>query len=202
MTLYMLASRYDNKIPNDPEWIAKQGSLEVPIDLKSLEDAKFIKTENNDSIMLARCAQSAMPETEERQRREDTDSSPSAPPCEPTNLLGEPDTTKDSNLHKITTEIMSYWNTMERLPRCKVQSEDRRRKVKARWKKSSFRTNWRLGIQKLNESDFHTGGSSSGWVATIDWFIKSDTNFIKSLELNIPREKLAQYNEEIAHVEK
>lgn len=64
MTLYMLASRYDNKIPCDPEWIAKQGSLKSPIDLKPLESGGFIKCYQGDSKAIELCKQHAEPETE------------------------------------------------------------------------------------------------------------------------------------------
>lgn len=75
---WLLASCYDNKIPADPEWIAKRISADEEVDLSALESRGFIIS-NQDvnghaSDLLAPCKQSAMPERErETETEEDTE---------------------------------------------------------------------------------------------------------------------------------
>ena len=45
-----------------------------------------------------------------------------------------------------------------------------------------FADDWKLIIDKLDGSKFHTGQNESGWKATVDWIIKNDTNYAKILE--------------------
>ena len=61
MLIWLLASQLDNKIPNDPKWIAKRINCTSAIDIKTLIDKGFLAV---DSDVLAGCKQSAMPETE------------------------------------------------------------------------------------------------------------------------------------------
>jgi hypothetical protein len=65
--LCVLASRHDNRIPYEPDWIAKRIGANVNIDFDSLFASK----------LLARCKQNAIPEreteTEKRQSREETE---------------------------------------------------------------------------------------------------------------------------------
>lgn len=52
---YLIASQHENKIPADPEWIAKELSLTAPPDWKALIDAQFILPIDCDaSAVLAR----------------------------------------------------------------------------------------------------------------------------------------------------
>jgi hypothetical protein len=72
ITLFMLASRTDNNIPTDPEWIRSKGMLKGKIDLDPLIKAKFIEhvadCNQNASTMLADCKQNGG--TEERRDRD------------------------------------------------------------------------------------------------------------------------------------
>ena len=43
LSLWLLASRTDNRIPNDPEWIKRKAMLENSVDLKPLISAGFIE---------------------------------------------------------------------------------------------------------------------------------------------------------------
>jgi hypothetical protein len=61
--LIILASRNDNRIPNDPEWIAQRLTLTTPPDLEALRDIGFIVT-GRASKMLAARKQNAPSETE------------------------------------------------------------------------------------------------------------------------------------------
>ena len=71
--IWLLASRTDNKIPWDPEWIAKRINATSEVDLNSLQDAGFIELTGDASNTLSTCTQSATPETEYRGRGESTE---------------------------------------------------------------------------------------------------------------------------------
>lgn len=78
IAIWLLASRSNNKIPYDPEWIGRRINATCQVDLDVLERYEFIvvdqevRNEKQDaSATLADCKQVAMPETEKRQRREE-----------------------------------------------------------------------------------------------------------------------------------
>jgi len=60
MSIWLLASQLDNKVPLDLDWIGKQIGATSSIDVKALIDSGFLIA----SEPLADCKQSAMPETE------------------------------------------------------------------------------------------------------------------------------------------
>ena len=62
--LWLLASQLDNKIPNDPKWLARQLPYNGEIELKPLIDMGFIILVQDASKPLAECKQSAIGETE------------------------------------------------------------------------------------------------------------------------------------------
>ena len=63
-SLYLVASRCDNMIPMDIEWIKKRANINGNVDFSELQDAGFIKTIENDSNMIASGKQDACLETE------------------------------------------------------------------------------------------------------------------------------------------
>ncbi len=62
--IFLLASRYKNKIPLDPQWVAKRISAFGPVDLSLLKNAGFIDFDHDCSETLAERYQSAIPEKE------------------------------------------------------------------------------------------------------------------------------------------
>lgn len=64
LSIWLLASQLDNKVPNDPVWIARRINATESVDLKELEASGFIEVMDNDSIPLASCKQKAVAETE------------------------------------------------------------------------------------------------------------------------------------------
>lgn len=74
IAIYLLASRYQNVIPFDSKWVARQIGATAPVDLERLKTAGFILLEQGGkqdaSTMLASCKQSAIPETERETERE------------------------------------------------------------------------------------------------------------------------------------
>jgi ribosomal protein L12E/L44/L45/RPP1/RPP2 len=74
--IWLLASRFDNAIPDDATWIAQRINARSPVDIEALISAGFIERYPSASAALAARKQSATPEesreeTEERQRREE-----------------------------------------------------------------------------------------------------------------------------------
>lgn len=80
----LLASRHDNSIPYDPEWIAERLHLRSKLDLKALEATGMIEIIDVASGTLAGCEQDAMLETEKEERKSRTERRPpfSAPTYE------------------------------------------------------------------------------------------------------------------------
>lgn len=75
LAIWLLASRYDNKIPYDTEWVSKRINATDPVDLVALEKAGFLIPDQPCSDMLADRKQLAVPEksrAETEERREET----------------------------------------------------------------------------------------------------------------------------------
>ena len=72
VAIWLLASRFENKIPHDPIWIAGRINATEPVNLCILAQSGFIKVNHNvksngyhdASILLADDKQSAYPERE------------------------------------------------------------------------------------------------------------------------------------------
>ena len=63
----LLASKKDNKIPYDLDWIQNKLMLKEPVkdsSIKELQDAGFIEVHSSDSNVLSICKQGAIPERE------------------------------------------------------------------------------------------------------------------------------------------
>lgn len=74
LAIWLLASRYDNEIPLDPDWVGRRINATTPVDLDGLQKAGFIVADQGCSAMLAGCKQDAMPEerrAEAEERREE-----------------------------------------------------------------------------------------------------------------------------------
>lgn len=70
MLLWLLASKMDNRIPYDAEFIAGKLGAKSPVDLESLMDQGFIEFIDGDSDTLAPSKQNALPETERESESE------------------------------------------------------------------------------------------------------------------------------------
>lgn len=62
VAIWLLASRFNNKIPLDPKWIARKISATSTVDLTILRNAGFIEWDQESSNPLAECKQDAEPE--------------------------------------------------------------------------------------------------------------------------------------------
>jgi hypothetical protein len=93
IAIWLLASRSDNRIPYDAEWIARKISATDPVNLRALVDAGFIipdqplqSMEQDASNALAESKQDARPEREretEERRGEKRERGAGAPPPKP-----------------------------------------------------------------------------------------------------------------------
>ena len=81
--IWLLASRYENRIPYDAEWIAKRINATSAVDLDLLISSGFIVVEQARSKPLARRKQTAMPETERETEAEKNSgaNAPAGPPA-------------------------------------------------------------------------------------------------------------------------
>lgn len=64
IAIWLLASRSDNRIPYDSEWVSRRINATDPVDLDTLVKAGFIEIEQDCSNSLAECRQDARPERE------------------------------------------------------------------------------------------------------------------------------------------
>lgn len=72
LSIWLLASKLDNRIPNDAKWIARRINATERVDIELLVRAGFL-SEQDASGTLATRTQDACLETEERERREETE---------------------------------------------------------------------------------------------------------------------------------
>jgi len=87
VAIWLLASRYSNRVPHDSEWIARRINATDAVDLEILSNAGFILPEQECSTSLADCKQSAMPEKEvETEESSEPNGSGADAPIEPEDL--------------------------------------------------------------------------------------------------------------------
>lgn len=73
LAIWLLASRYENKIPYDPEWVSRRINATEPVDLDALAGGGFIVVDQPRTVMLAPREQDANPEKSrvETEKKED-----------------------------------------------------------------------------------------------------------------------------------
>ena len=85
VAIFLLASRYQNRIPADPAWIQKKIGASHEINFKILISNGFIECYPDDSVLLAACKQNGASETEtetetETERETKREKDPPNPP--------------------------------------------------------------------------------------------------------------------------
>jgi hypothetical protein len=82
VAIWLLASRYNNVIPHDAEWVARRINATSPVDLEGLARSGFIIAKQACSKTLADCKQDACPETEtETETETEEEKTPHRPPA-------------------------------------------------------------------------------------------------------------------------
>ena len=71
IAIWLLASRSDNKLPYDKEWIKSRINATEEVDLDLFLQLNFINKINDDSNMLAECKQDAIPEKRREEREKE-----------------------------------------------------------------------------------------------------------------------------------
>ena len=150
--IWLLASRYENRIPNDAVWIARRINATEPVKLDCLVKAGFIRICGDASTALAESKQDAMPETEEE--TEDTNVS----------LSGKPDP---------IGAVWKHWVHVSDRPKSKLL-KNRRQKIRARLRTYS-EEELRRAIDSAHRNPFYLGDNARGtYYGDIETIFKSD----------------------------
>jgi uncharacterized protein YdaU (DUF1376 family) len=92
-------------------------------------------------------------------------------------------------------EVIKAWNTTMSLPPfAKVSriTSERDKHLRARFGERDFRERYPDIFSIVNESPFCRGSGPHGWIATFDWVIKNDGNYMKVLEGKYERSRQQQ----------
>ena len=100
---------------------------------------------------------------------------------------------KDILKDKHYQQIVDFWNrtireTQSTLPEVKAVSDERKKKMKIRWKEFSEVGDpvevVRIIFHKVATSKFCQGDNSKGWSASFDWLFGNPKNWVKVYEGN------------------
>lgn len=163
--IWLLASRYENKIPYDAEWVSRRINATSTIDLQQLSKAGFIVLNQDCSITLADCKRDAIPERERETEAERERETPPTPQGE--RQTPAPDEVK---------EAFETYNVLAQnigLPLARDLTEQRRRKIAARLRASGGLGVWHEALEKLRHSGLCRGDNDRGWRADIDFLCQA-----------------------------
>lgn len=156
IAIWLLASRYSNKIPADAEWISKRINATEPVDLEALADAGFILMDQGCSKTLAERKQSAMPEREGEAETETEISVPSE------HLSAKADD---------VDEVYRLWNDLAEeysLPKARKTQGPSLKNIRRRLKEHGL-AGWRAAFDGVRGSPHHQGENDGGWRADLPW---------------------------------
>jgi len=191
MLIWLLASRTDNRIPNDPEWIARKVGATGPVDIAGLIAAGFLAESDElpgpGDAPLAECGQGACSESEKEsktKKESESDTGSSEPAPNGVAIGGSVSTgRKRSNKHHPVTQAFENYNLVAGdlgLPRAEKLTPERRRKLRARLKDHGI-DGWNGALVALEDQPFLLGKGPRGWRASLD-FLLQPTSFTKVLE--------------------
>ena len=99
--IFLLASRHNNRVPRDPQWVSRKIGAQVAVDLALLERAGFL-------VMLETgVEQLASPE--EEKRREETEEESMSAKADPSDLFSEDDDKKKTKLN-YPASFEDFWH--------------------------------------------------------------------------------------------
>lgn len=183
LSIWLLASRTNNKIPNNPKWIGNKINATEPVDLSVLFECGFIEvisnknnelqtTEQDASKMLQTTEQDACLEREERESREE----------------GEQNYTSAIANCPHDEIIALYHKILPANPRVKVWSDTRKGYLRSRWREDESRQDlswWERFFTYISQSAFLTGrvdqSQRKPFIADLEWIVKP-SNFVKIIE--------------------
>lgn len=76
--------------------------------------------------------------------------------------------------------LILIWNSAKDLSKVKLTNKKREQKISLVWPQIPA-DQWRLVVEKIDQSNFCTGNNNTGWKATFDWILQPDT-YMKVLE--------------------
>ncbi len=93
-------------------------------------------------------------------------------------------------IHSESTSVDSaafaaFWNSTKTLPLIKGMTPERRRKLTLRMRLAEFRDSWKEAVEALAQDPWYLGENDRKWRATVDWFLKNDTNWVKAWETRL-----------------
>lgn len=169
LCIWMLASRTQNKMPMDPQWIKRKIGASENVDLEILVKYGFIET-NQPLPIAEHDASKALVSEEKRQRREEAEkiASPKVDAC------------PYEKIKESYNEILGSDFGM-----VKVLSDKRKTLLKKFYKLIDGKpyTGY-FSYFRDNAGPFYRGDSDRGWKATFDYIIREDT-IIKVMEGNL-----------------
>lgn len=170
--IWLLASRHDNKVPNDPAWIGKRINATGPVDLAALVSAGFIEVCGEDSQPLADRSVSAMPEREEETEEETEEEKKGAEA--PLSGSGKP------NADEAVRIVWGKW--VEESGRKATLTKERRNKIKTRLR--SFSVDQLCAtIVAAHRNPFYLGENErETYYGNIETIFRNDTAVTKHLE--------------------
>jgi hypothetical protein len=90
----------------------------------------------------------------------------------------------------------AFWNSTKTLPLIKDMTPERRRKLALRMRLAAFRDSWKEAVEALAQDPWYLGENDSRWRATVDWFLKNDTNWVKAWERRLSSGVRVQHTRE------
>ena len=139
MMIWLLASQMDNKLPNDPKWIASRINATDPVNLKELIKHGFIVA---DSTALASCEQVDIAEAETETETETEGKQPCPGKPEPFTVSVD--------------EIFGFWRETLNHPHAKI-GDKRRKLICARLKDGYTVDDLKDAVSGCSLSPFHMG---------------------------------------------
>ena len=157
ITLFLLASRTENKIPADKKWIAQRGCLDKQVDWKEILSAGFIRETDpclqDDSNVIAERLSRDRGETE-------TETETETPPSPPS-----------KNGHVPYSKIADrYHSRLPNLPEASLDDQ-LKKQIRARWKENKQRQClewWESYFNGVSGCDFLLG-KKTDFKATLHW---------------------------------
>lgn len=158
--IWLLAAKLDNKIPCDAKWIASKIGAESEVQLTPLLKANFLEPYES----VQNCTElypETETETEERQ-----------------NICQFPPTTSVDELATARDDIAARWAAVAastELENFARWTDKRKTALRQRWKDAFWREHYAEALDLIPGSEFLRGYGSTGWRATIDWFLKPES---------------------------
>lgn len=189
MLIWLLASRTDNRIPNDPKWIGARIGARENVDLGVLLSAEFLITLPIASKTLANCSVSARPEGE-GEREEETEQNGGANAPLPGSAAPNADEAPRDRSEELKARRRAEAEAVRRVwdhflttsNRRRKLTEDRRSKIKVRLRSYSVEDLCRA-IDGAHRNPFYCGENDrETYYGDIETIFKNDAAVEKHME--------------------